>query len=436
MRMSIPAAPSEFLLRGRAHAVTDAGSSAAAASSWSFEVDDGVSAVRVRHRAVRPRRAGRRGCLAADLLLLAPAGRLIGQAPAPRRRSTKARRRVRTSSVSKQATSRRSSSRSAASKSASVPRASSALMWARPSAGCAASSRARVVAASPSASGGDDPRHEPDPFGLLGVDPLTGQQQVPGPALPDDAWQQVAHPARGAQADRRIGETEDRVGRGDADVARERELEAAGQGVAVYGGDRRDRQCAHPPRESWRRPMKPANSSTDIASMPVRSAPAENARPLPARTRHRASGDAATVATASRSAPTSAPSSALSTCGRSSRSVTTAPSRSTRRDVVVVTSVAPGRPDDPAGLRLGPWQACRAATSSISGVNTRRSWMRVAIDVASRVAASPSRFASARSSRTSGGRPWGGASRSTTWNSPVSRAGSRRSPCQRRADTR
>ena len=36
-----PAAPSEFLVRGRAHAVTDAGLRAAAASSWSFEVDDG-----------------------------------------------------------------------------------------------------------------------------------------------------------------------------------------------------------------------------------------------------------------------------------------------------------------------------------------------------------------------------------------------------------
>ena len=36
-----PAAPSEFLVRGRAHAVTDAALESAAASSWSFEVDDG-----------------------------------------------------------------------------------------------------------------------------------------------------------------------------------------------------------------------------------------------------------------------------------------------------------------------------------------------------------------------------------------------------------
>ena len=36
-----PAAPSEFLVRGRAHAVTDPALGAAAASSWSFEVDDG-----------------------------------------------------------------------------------------------------------------------------------------------------------------------------------------------------------------------------------------------------------------------------------------------------------------------------------------------------------------------------------------------------------
>ena len=36
-----PMAPSEFLVRGRAHAVTDASLEAAAASSWSFEVDDG-----------------------------------------------------------------------------------------------------------------------------------------------------------------------------------------------------------------------------------------------------------------------------------------------------------------------------------------------------------------------------------------------------------
>lgn len=36
-----PEAPSEFLIRGRAHVVTDPTLSAAAASSWSFEVDDG-----------------------------------------------------------------------------------------------------------------------------------------------------------------------------------------------------------------------------------------------------------------------------------------------------------------------------------------------------------------------------------------------------------
>ena len=35
------AAPSEFLVRGRAHAVTDRGLESAAAASWSFEVDDG-----------------------------------------------------------------------------------------------------------------------------------------------------------------------------------------------------------------------------------------------------------------------------------------------------------------------------------------------------------------------------------------------------------
>lgn len=36
-----PAAPSEFLVRGRAACVTDSALSTAAASSWSFEVDDG-----------------------------------------------------------------------------------------------------------------------------------------------------------------------------------------------------------------------------------------------------------------------------------------------------------------------------------------------------------------------------------------------------------
>ena len=36
-----PAAPSEFLIRGRAHAVTDPALEATAAASWSFDVDDG-----------------------------------------------------------------------------------------------------------------------------------------------------------------------------------------------------------------------------------------------------------------------------------------------------------------------------------------------------------------------------------------------------------
>jgi hypothetical protein len=36
-----PAVPHEFLVRGRATAVTDAGLRAAAAGEWSFEVDDG-----------------------------------------------------------------------------------------------------------------------------------------------------------------------------------------------------------------------------------------------------------------------------------------------------------------------------------------------------------------------------------------------------------
>jgi hypothetical protein len=36
-----PASPSEFLIRGRAHAVTDPALESSAAGSWTFEVDDG-----------------------------------------------------------------------------------------------------------------------------------------------------------------------------------------------------------------------------------------------------------------------------------------------------------------------------------------------------------------------------------------------------------
>ena len=75
-RMSIPTAPSEFLIRGRAHPVTDPALEAAAAASWSFEVDDGYRLFEFDIEQVCPRRPSGRRRLAASYTSLATAGRL------------------------------------------------------------------------------------------------------------------------------------------------------------------------------------------------------------------------------------------------------------------------------------------------------------------------------------------------------------------------
>ena len=122
-----PAAPSEFLIRGRAHAVTDPALEARCGRVVVVRGGRRVSPVRVRHRAGGPRRTPGRRCLAASLHVLAAARRSSAAALRRRRGAGRGRRRSR---------SRRSRAaprpRRAASKSASVPRASSALMWASP----------------------------------------------------------------------------------------------------------------------------------------------------------------------------------------------------------------------------------------------------------------------------------------------------------------
>ena len=47
----------------------------------------------------------------------------------------------------------------------------------------------------------DDPVDQPDPFGLLRTDVLRPQGQVQRPAQPHDPWQEIGHPAGGAETE-------------------------------------------------------------------------------------------------------------------------------------------------------------------------------------------------------------------------------------------
>ena len=71
----------------------------------------------------------------------------------------------------------------------------------------------------------------------------AARAQVQRAAQPDDPWQEVGHPARGAETKGRVGQPELRADRREPDVAHQRELEPAGQCVAVDRGHDRLRTC-------------------------------------------------------------------------------------------------------------------------------------------------------------------------------------------------
>jgi hypothetical protein len=88
-------------------------------------------------------------------------------------------------------------------------------------------------------AGRDDAADDAHRAGLLAGDAAAREQQVAGNALTDRADQALRPTAAGDQADGRLRECEQRGRAGDADVACERELEAAAQARAVDRGDRR-----------------------------------------------------------------------------------------------------------------------------------------------------------------------------------------------------
>ncbi len=84
---------------------------------------------------------------------------------------------------------------------------------------------------------GDHPVGQPDPQGLLGVDDVAEQDQLPGPALPDDPGQ----PDGGAHVRQEpvAGLHQAHLGalREDAEIARQGQLQAGAVGVAAHGSD-------------------------------------------------------------------------------------------------------------------------------------------------------------------------------------------------------
>ena len=75
--------------------------------------------------------------------------------------------------------------------------------------------------------------------GLLGLDRAAGEDQLQGAAHADRARQPLRAAVDQRHAPAALEETEGRLGRGDAQVAPERQLDSAGEAPAVDRGDRR-----------------------------------------------------------------------------------------------------------------------------------------------------------------------------------------------------
>ena len=105
---------------------------------------------------------------------------------------------------------------------------------------------------------------EPDPLRLGGIDEVAGQQQLPGPLLADEERHQQRHRRRPV-ADLRLAEL-GALGRDD-EVAGHRELEAAGQRIAVDLGDDRLGRIEEPQRgrDVGRQQLAPGDRAADRA---------------------------------------------------------------------------------------------------------------------------------------------------------------------------
>ena len=178
------------------------------------------------------------------------------------------------------------SSCSSPSPSASVmPRPSSMARLARAWAATApaASSPARSIARSCSSSGGTTSSTRPMAQRLVGLHLTAGEDEVLGPRGADQAGQPLGAAATGDDAEQDLGLTERGAVRCDAEVAGQRQLAAATQGVADDRGDRDPRESRRPRRArcGTRAPISAASSGPPNSEI---SAPAAKMRSPPVTT--------------------------------------------------------------------------------------------------------------------------------------------------------
>ena len=175
----------------------------------------------------------------------------------------------------------------------------------------------------------DDAIGEADSLGLTGVYRAAGEDQVECPAHPDQARQPDVAAVDQRHAPAATEDAEDRVLLDDAQVAPERQLEAAGHRIAGDGGDHRLGQ-QHPARPHG--PVAVAGRPGGRASVPMafRSAPAQNVPPAPHSTATRARRRPRTRGRPPPARAAVGPSTALRASGRSRTTVVTGPARSTR----------------------------------------------------------------------------------------------------------
>src|SRR5690606_14484699 len=91
-------------------------------------------------------------------------------------------------------------------------------------------------------AGGDAAVDQPEGVGLVDADLAAGVDEVGSRGGADPARQQLGAAAARDQADANLGQAEDGGLVGDDEVAGQRQLQPAAEGVAVDGGDTRHRQ--------------------------------------------------------------------------------------------------------------------------------------------------------------------------------------------------
>ena len=119
-----------------------------------------------------------------------------------------------------------------------------------------------------------DPVGQADALGLDAVDPAAGEDQVDGPAVADQAGQVDRAEVDERHAEAPAVHAEHGVGGDDAQVAPQRQLQPAGDGRTLDGGDHRLRQ-AHPRSAPSARARSSPTGRRSPSLSALRSAPAQ-----------------------------------------------------------------------------------------------------------------------------------------------------------------